>query len=198
MLQLLATSTSNIIETTIWRHVSRRLYSRLLKWKYDKLYDGCNWTKVTELLNTKTLPFTTFNREQWLLLSQVLALVYLRLTNKAVLQLSQVETVRLKPQLLFLSRYTVQRENISRFCTPTSSTKPSTNEVPEGDDALLFLLHMKFQREMMHFCSFWTSSSRGRLQQCYPCPQYPLANGVLQPQHFSCDDKDEASNVLAL
>ena len=32
--------------------------------KYDKLYDGCNWTKVTELLNTKTLPFTTFNREQ--------------------------------------------------------------------------------------------------------------------------------------
>lgn len=62
---------------------------------------------------------------------------------------------------------------------------PSKNEVPEGDNTLLFLLHMKFQREMMHCCSFWTSNSRGRLKQCYPCPQYHLASGVLQTQHVA-------------
>ena len=26
--------------------------------KYEKLYDGCNWTRIMELLNTKTLPST--------------------------------------------------------------------------------------------------------------------------------------------
>jgi hypothetical protein len=114
--------------------------------KYEKLYDGCNWTRVMELLITKTLPSTrpSTKNNEYSFLKFKLWLIFVWQIEQCFSCL-EVQSVKLKPQLLFLLRYTVPEGE--HFKLQACIVNPSWNAVSEGDNELLFLLKMTFQRE---------------------------------------------------